>query len=66
MEKKKKKNIEIIYACEAGSRMWGFNSDISDYDVRFIYKHNDIKEYISLGKLNDHIQLKKDNLDFTG
>ncbi len=33
------RNVRVLYACESGSRAWGFASRDSDYDVRFLYVH---------------------------
>jgi predicted nucleotidyltransferase len=33
----REKGVCIVYACESGSRAWGFESSDSDYDVRFLY-----------------------------
>jgi uncharacterized protein len=29
--------VRVLYACESGSRAWGFPSLDSDYDVCFVY-----------------------------
>ncbi len=59
-------NIKILYACESGSRAWGFASPDSDYDVRFIYSRN-LKEYIVINTKPDTIELPIVNeLDFSG
>lgn len=50
-------NIDILFACEAGSRAWGLDSSESDQDLRFIYKHRDIRSYLSLSKPMEVIDL---------
>lgn len=59
-------NVTIIWACESGSRAWGFESKDSDYDVRFIYFH-DIDWYLSIEKQRDVIEKPIDKvLDING
>lgn len=57
------KNIEILLACETGSRAWGFPSPDSDFDVRFIYRHK--KDwYLSLNEQKDTIEKMYENNEF--
>lgn len=32
-------NVKVLFAVESGSRSWGFASEDSDWDVRFVYVH---------------------------
>lgn len=55
-ELEQSENIEILYACESGSRAWGFASPDSDYDVRFIYSRN-TSHYLSISEMPDVVGL---------
>ncbi len=60
-------NIKVLYACETGSRAWGFPSPDSDYDVRMIYMHEP-DWYLSLSEKKDTIEMMANDgdLDITG
>jgi predicted nucleotidyltransferase len=60
--------VTVLYACESGSRAWGFPSTDSDYDVRFVYAHpRDWYLSIDLARRDDTIDLPiEDEIDLHG
>lgn len=61
-------SVKILYACESGSRAWGFESKDSDWDVRFIYvRLMDWYLSVDLEHKRDVIELPiTDDLDING
>ena len=60
------KKIRVLYACESGSRAWGFASPDSDYDVRIIYLHA-TEWYLSVLPKDENFDIFADNdLDING
>jgi len=55
-EIEQKENVTILFAVESGSRAWGFASPDSDFDVRFVYKRNNINDYLKLESIRDVIE----------
>lgn len=65
-EIEEKENVKIIFAAESGSRAWGFESEDSDYDVRFVYVRPK-SEYLKLNKNRDVIEyILNEELDING
>ena len=59
-------NVKILYACESGSRAWGFPSPDSDYDVRYLYIRP-VEAYLKLFPERDVIEGPIDEIkDFVG
>lgn len=58
--------VEVLFAVESGSRAWGFASPDSDYDVRFIYRHEP-DWYLSVLEQRDVIEVPiEQDLDTSG
>lgn len=65
-EVERKYGVKVLYACESGSRGWGFASPDSDYDVRFLYVHAP-QWYLRVEPQRDVIELPiDDELDVCG
>lgn len=60
------RNVSVLFACESGSRAWGFASPDSDYDVRFVYTRG-LACYLGLERRRDVIEWRLDDvLDING
>lgn len=59
-------NVKILLAVESGSRAWGFESNNSDWDVRFIYVHKP-EWYFTVEEQRDVIEhMYEDDVDLAG
>ncbi|WP_432722219.1 nucleotidyltransferase domain-containing protein [Jeongeupia wiesaeckerbachi] len=59
-------DVRVLFACESGSRGWGFASPDSDYDVRFLYVHK-LDWYLRVEPQRDVIEVPiSDELDVCG
>jgi uncharacterized protein len=62
----REETVRVLYACESGSRAWGFESQDSDYDVRFFYVRP-ADWYLSIQKRRDVIERPlQGELDLSG
>jgi len=60
------RSIRVLFACESGSRAWGFASPDSDYDVRFVYLH-ELDWYLRVAPGRDSIErMLPGDLDLSG
>lgn len=60
------RNVSVLFACESGSRAWGFASPDSDCDARFVYTRS-LACYLGLERQRDVIEWRLDDaLDING
>lgn len=62
----KQYDVRILLAVESGSRAWGFESENSDWDVRFVYVHRP-EWYFKVEAQRDVIEhMYEDDVDLAG
>jgi uncharacterized protein len=59
------KDLKVIFAVDGGSRAVGLESEVSDYDVRFIYV-KPVEWYLSLDKHKDYFEYHENKLECVG
>ncbi len=64
------RNVKILFAVEGGSRAWEFDSQFSDFDIKFIYTRP-LNSYFGLLARRDVIESKEfkdvpSHIDFSG
>ena len=64
-EIEKKKGVTILFAVETGSRIWGIESEDSDYDVRFVFRRA-VRDYLRVNKQPEVIESFIEDMDFVG
>lgn len=65
-EIEQKYEVSILLAVESGSRAWGFASENSDWDVRFVYMHKP-EWYFSVDDQRDVIEeMFENDIDAVG
>lgn len=65
-EVEQQRGLRVLFACESGSRAWGFASRDSDFDVRFIFVRP-AAQYLRLNPPKDAFDLHQDqDFDLAG
>lgn len=59
-------DISPLMVSDCGSHAWGFAGETSDWDVKFVYMHNDRDKYLSLFDPMQHTSFQKDNVSYDG
>ncbi len=56
------REVRVLFACESGSRGWGFSSPDSGYDARFVYAHR-ADWYLTVNERTGPGQPQRDVID---